>query len=378
MHHVDPSTKTMIICPQKPDEGSHRKAPAGKTSVMLQKLTGAGFFSMHRNKEIVNEEERAMFHEHLVSGGWLIITGHGVDSRVAGAYKLDDGSVLDIEFTPADYVNLILQSHALKDGDHINIILSICNGAKTFEDVSFAGQLASDLAVCGISSDIYASMSAVGRITDYNPSIGDKLNKRLRFRLESQKDLRKISTLAHDPHSSIVSKPDVTIYFDKGGVQVNAVPEVSDLMHATEDYVKKQFGIDLGDDPDFAENFLLSTEEAMELVEIDNTKVIFHTSGSYPDMVVATFYNAEKNSINHLRFSCVKDHGVYVLDNNGLNQRHLQLKLADLYPLDSDQSFSEETRKAGAKNARKEMWQESGGKPELSSSHNQSNLKKSK
>jgi hypothetical protein len=131
----------------------------GKTGQILQKITGGGFYTLDGSSPV------GKLLDHVSHDSWVIITGHGTYgggfTKVVGeTLRLDDkNNTVKIEFSANDYVRLIRENSLLRNGDKINIMLFVCNGAKPGKDdeeISFAEQLANAFAEKGINTHILA------------------------------------------------------------------------------------------------------------------------------------------------------------------------------------------------------------------------------
>ena len=297
--------KILVVTTQTPESRAEIIGVAdGKTAQIIQALTDCGLIKMHRNKLLQTNEkvdEKQIAKDNLMDGGWLIITGHGNSGAetVKGNYRTDDepDEILDIECSARDYVNLILQAKALKEGSHLNILLSVCYGAKGLDGIeSFAEQLGNIFSEKGISTDIIASVGPVGRIGNYSKNDGDVAGERLKFRAD-KKNIRVIHT-ALNGISSISSPADDYYITRNQGIVTGKVLRDPDteLMQVLS---KLNLGIS---DHVLAANFSDDAETAEK--KIAKAGVIIRKS-SIPNALTITYH--KKGGVVHTRIHLERD-----------------------------------------------------------------------
>lgn len=176
IHLLENLKETLIIALQTPSNESKQGIyPSDK---MEKPLPGATSCEI---KRILSKPDRPAFNQK-----WVIITGHHIDSdlnTLSGSYIHPFFPVEEIKFyNVLEIAKFILQC-GYKVGDHINLLLYICKAGLSYDEKrSFAYQLASQLALYGISSTIVASKTDVGR---FNGTYHDDeiKNECLKFRV---------------------------------------------------------------------------------------------------------------------------------------------------------------------------------------------------
>lgn len=244
----------MIIGTQKPlQEKSNDLFPSGSTSKHIQKLTQGGFMHVHRELDKIDANDQKTFAKHLKPNGLLIITGHGAATGskvVTGAYdripndpdRLPSDVPLDIACQGKDYVNLAMKSGQLKAGDHINILLHVCYGAKKSNELqkSFAQQLGDAFAKRGITTTIVGSETLVGRVDRFGTTQpGDVLGSRFKVRTEKEKlSIIETTIESNGKTRQTISKPNEDFY-----ITSKAAGFLSDFtaMHEKKSFLSRVF-----------------------------------------------------------------------------------------------------------------------------------------
>lgn len=144
-------------------------AGEGQTGLAVAKATSGTFAVLGTG--VLHDADGNKTTPKLKDNDWLVITGHGQEGALVttGSYLRADretGEVveLDVDRSAQDFVNAAMQS-GLKKGDHINVALYVCYGARKGknDELSFAQQVATEFLKRGVTSTVVASLSSVGR-----------------------------------------------------------------------------------------------------------------------------------------------------------------------------------------------------------------------
>lgn len=153
-------TNEVAVYPELSQVGS------GHTAFALAKTLQFPLGVLRSSKN--NEQFIEKISQNVEPDGLLVITGHGSTATdvVSGNYIEEQQQTTgqDIKRSPEAIVDAILEGKKLKAGDHINIMLCICYGAKTLlGDDSFAHKFGRAFAKHDIKTTILASDEPVTR-----------------------------------------------------------------------------------------------------------------------------------------------------------------------------------------------------------------------
>ena len=308
MQRSDPKVSVLVISTQTPTSDIHTLGLAnGKTGQVICDITAGGLVYMHRNKQL-SGKENAFIRQHLVSGGWLVITGHGgpESDYVGGAYAMYDGEALDIECSAEDYVELVMASGALVNGDGVNILLYVCYGATlSAEYECFASKLSRLFSVRGIGSNVVASTNQVGRLGGYDAHLSSNSGRCITLKTASE-DIRLFTTLAGSggaPAKTIITSPGKSFMIASDGLKfTNKKNELTDeeLMGA----VLTRFSF--LSRRKLKENFNVSLSGSVSLIKKQKNLYMIRKSSMANHVTIV--YQVDSKVMHH-RIQCVKDEG---------------------------------------------------------------------
>src|SRR3990167_151294 len=264
-----------------------------------------------------------IFTDHLESGGWLVITGHGNAGveDVRGAYmpliREEDAVIekLDVSCSAENFVNLVMQSKKLQPGDRINVLLSVCLAARAGTSdgnklsPSFAEKLGAAFAGQGIHSNIVASTGVIGRIGKYSESAGDVKHEKLVFRADT--NAIRIFYRDADSTTPLVLSPGEKFYITTNGIgcgeQLKTQEQI--LREYDEKLIQAVLKLNIGiDEQALRKNFNVCKASAiLEILRTENS-VVVRRSQSHLNTISISYPNPkQKGEYVSSRVTCFSD-----------------------------------------------------------------------